>query len=322
MDRHAQPVPVSNFRLDDTFFTPRVETVREFMLPYQWEALNDRLPDTEPSYAMNNFRIAAGLISGERRGLVFQDSDLYKWLEAVSFALMSRGNDKLEAWVDEAVSVMEKAQEPDGYLNTYYQLVEPGRRFTNLQDNHELYCAGHLFEAAAAHKIATGSDRLLNIALRYANLIDQTFGPEEGKLKGYPGHEVIEMGLVKLFKVTGERRYLNLAKYFIDQRGQSPLYFEEEAKRDNNRKFRWAKTHMRYQYYQAGKPVRQQRVAEGHAVRAVTRDESRRSSIEDAGCECWIGDPDRIGTLRYALENATVLLWLLATVDVPELQII
>ena len=269
MDQHAKPVPVSRFKLNDAFFTPRVETVRKFMLPYQWQALNDLLPDTEPSYAMNNFRIAAGLTTGERRGMVFQDSDLYKWLEAVSFQLMSGGDEALEAWADEAISVMEKAQEADGYLNTYYQLVEPGRRFTNLQDNHELYCAGHMFEAAAAHKVATGSDRLLHIAVRFADLIDQTFGPEAHKLKGYPGHEVIEMGLVKLYGVTGERRYLNLAKYFVDQRGQSPLYFEEEAKRDGDRAFTWAKTFMQYQYYQAGRPVRDQDVAEGHAVRAL-----------------------------------------------------
>ena len=143
------------------------------------------MPETEPSYCMSNFRIAAGLKEGKRLGMVFQDSDLYKWLEAVSFALMSGRDEALEGWANEAIDLMEKAQQPDGYLNTYYQLVEPGKRFTNLQENHELYCAGHMFEAAVAHKVATGSDRLLNIALRFADLIDQTFGPEEGKLKGY-----------------------------------------------------------------------------------------------------------------------------------------
>lgn len=262
------PVAVADFRPDDTFFAPRMEVIRKQMLPYQWAALNDLLPDTEPSYCINNFRIAAGLKDGVRLGMVFQDSDLYKWLEAVSFALMSGRDEALEGWVDEAIDLMEKAQQPDGYLNTYYQLVEPGRRFTNLQENHELYCAGHLIEAAVAHKIATGSDRLLNIAIRFADLIDQTFGPEEGKLKGYPGHEVIEMALVKLYRLTGEARYLRLAKYFIDQRGQSPLYFEEEA-RKHNHPLKWMDSFMKYQYYQAGKPVREQKVAEGHAVRAM-----------------------------------------------------
>jgi DUF1680 family protein len=262
------PVAAADFRPDDTFFAPRMEVIRKQMLPYQWAALNDLLPDTEPSYCINNFRIAAGLKEGVRLGMVFQDSDLYKWLEAVSFALMSGRDEALEGWVDEAIDLMEKAQQPDGYLNTYYQLVEPGRRFTNLQENHELYCAGHLIEAAVAHKIATGSDRLLNIAIRFADLIDQTFGPEEGKLKGYPGHEVIEMALVKLYRLTGEARYLRLAKYFIDQRGQSPLYFEEEA-RKHNHPLKWMDSFMKYQYYQAGKPVREQKVAEGHAVRAM-----------------------------------------------------
>ncbi len=264
----STPVAVADFTPEDAFFTPRMETIRKHMLPYQWAALNDLLPDTEPSHCINNFRIAAGLAQGERRGMVFQDSDLYKWLEAVSFALMSRRDEQLEGWADEAIALMEKAQQADGYLNTYYQVVEPGRRFTNLQENHELYCAGHMIEAAVAYKRATGSDRFLNIAIRFADLIDQTFGPEEGKLKGYPGHEVIEMGLFKLYQLTGEARYLKLAKYFIDQRGQSPLYFEEETNK-YNRPPKWADSFMKYQYYQAGKPVREQRVAEGHAVRAV-----------------------------------------------------
>ena len=264
----AAPVPVADFNPNDAFFAPRMETIRKHMLPYQWAALNDLLPDTEPSYCISNFRIAAGLKEGKRLGMVFQDSDLYKWLEAVSFALMSGRDEALEGWANEAIDLMEKAQQPDGYLNTYYQLVEPGKRFTNLQENHELYCAGHMFEAAVAHKVATGSDRLLNIALRFADLIDQTFGPEEGNLKGYPGHEVIEMGLVKLYRLTGEDRYLKLAKYFIDQRGQSPLYFEE-ATRKHNHPPKWTDSFMKYQYYQAGKPVRDQMVAEGHAVRAV-----------------------------------------------------
>ena len=263
------PVPISQMHVTDSFFAKRMDVIRTHMLPYQWEALNDRLPDTEPSHSIENFRIAAGLGDGAYHGMVFQDSDLYKWLEAVAFAIETEPDYALRADADETIKVMEKAQLPDGYLNTYYQLNAPDKRWTNLQDNHELYCAGHLFEAAAAYHLATGTDALLNIALRYADLIDSVFGPEEGKLNGYPGHEVIEMGLIKLYRITGKSRYLRLAKYFIDQRGQSPLYFQAEAKKDNGRKFAWDATFMRYQYYQAGKPVREQTVAEGHAVRAV-----------------------------------------------------
>jgi DUF1680 family protein len=201
--------------------------------------------------------------------MVFQDSDLYKWLEAVAYVLAIEPDNALRAHADEAIGIMEQAQLPDGYLNTYYQLNGIDKRWTNLQENHELYCAGHLFEAAAAYYLATFSDKILRVAIRFADLIDSVFGIEEGKMQGYPGHEVIEMGLVKLYRVTGEARYLKLAEYFINQRGQSPLYFEEEAGRDGNRAFHWQNTYMRYQYYQAGKPVRLQTVAEGHAVRAV-----------------------------------------------------
>jgi len=265
----ANPLPVSAVRVTDPFFAPRINVVRGQMLPYQWDALNDRLPGAEPSHSVENFRIAAGLSRGAHHGMVFQDSDLYKWLEAVAYVLAIEPDNALRAHADEAIGIMERAQRQDGYLNTYYQLNGIDRRWTNLQDNHELYCAGHLFEAAVAYYLATQTDKLLRIAVRYADLIDSVFGVDEGKMRGYPGHEVIEMGLVQLYRVTGEARYLKLAKYFIDQRGQSPLYFEEEAKKDNNRKFYWDKTYMRYQYYQAGKPVREQTVAEGHAVRAM-----------------------------------------------------
>ena len=239
------------------------------MLPYQWEALNDRLKDTEPSHCIENFRIAAGISRGEYHGMVFQDSDLYKWLEAVAYQLAVRPDLSLREAADSAIRLIGQAQTPEGYLNTYYQTHPDEKRFSNLQNNHELYCAGHLIEAAVAFAQAVGDTRLLDVARRYADLIDRVFGPEEGKLHGYPGHEIIEMALVRLFRLTGEERYLRLARYFIDQRGQAPLYFEEEARRDGNRDFVWNETFMRYQYYQAGKPVREQTEAEGHAVRAV-----------------------------------------------------
>ena len=256
-------------QVTDRFFAPRIDLVRTQMLPYQWEALNDRLKDTEPSHCIENFRIAAGISRGEYHGMVFQDSDLYKWLEAVAYQLAVRPDPSLREAADSAIRLIGQAQTPEGYLNTYYQTHPDEKRFSNLQNNHELYCAGHLIEAAVAFAQAVGDTRLLDVARRYADLIDRVFGPEEGKLHGYPGHEIIEMALVRLFRLTGEERYLRLARYFIDQRGQAPLYFEEEARRDGNRDFVWNETFMRYQYYQAGKPVREQTEAEGHAVRAV-----------------------------------------------------
>ena len=142
------------------------------------------------------------------------------------------------------------------------------KRWTNLKDNHELYCAGHMIEAAVAYYQATGKRALLDAMIRYVDHIDSVFGPEEGKKKGYPGHEVIEMALVKLYGVTGDEKHLRLAEYFINQRGQSPLYFEQET-REHNNEFYWKDSYFQYQYYQAGKPVRDQDVAEGHAVRAA-----------------------------------------------------
>ena len=265
----AKPLPLTGMQVTDRFFAPRIDLVRTQMLPYQWEALNDRLKDTEPSHCIENFRIAAGISRGEYHGMVFQDSDLYKWLEAIAYQLAVRPDPSLREAADSAIRLIGQAQTPEGYLNTYYQTHPDEKRFSNLQNNHELYCAGHLIEAAVAFAQAVGDTRLLDVARRYADLIDRVFGPEEGKLHGYPGHEIIEMALVRLFRLTGEERYLRLARYFIDQRGQAPLYFEEEARRDGNRDFVWNETFMRYQYYQAGKPVREQTEAEGHAVRAV-----------------------------------------------------
>ena len=265
----AKPLPLTGMQVTDRFFAPRIDLVRTQMLPYQWEALNDRLKDTEPSHCIENFRIAAGISRGEYHGMVCQDSDLYKWLEAVAYQLAVRPDLSLREAADSAIRLIGQAQTPEGYLNTYYQTHPDEKRFSNLQNNHELYCAGHLIEAAVAFAQAVGDTRLLDVARRYADLIDRVFGPEEGKLHGYPGHEIIEMALVRLFRLTGEERYLRLARYFIDQRGQAPLYFEEEARRDGNRDFVWNETFMRYQYYQAGKPVREQTEAEGHAVRAV-----------------------------------------------------
>ena len=255
------------YQVDDLFFSRLMDTARTKVIPYQWEALNDRIPDAEKSHAVANFKIAAGLEKGEFAGCVFQDSDLAKWIEAAAYSLMWHKDEKLEKELDDIIDVIEKAQMPDGYLDTYYIIGDPEKRWTNLKDNHELYCAGHFLEAAVAYYQATGKRKLLDVLLRLVDHIDARFGPEEGKLKGYPGHEVIEMALVKLYEITGEEKHLKLAQYFIDQRGQSPLYFKEETERNGNG-FYWKNSYFQYQYYQAGKPVREQTEAVGHAVRA------------------------------------------------------
>ena len=158
--------------------------------------------------------------------------------------------------------------QPDGYLDTYYIIGGLDKRWTNLRDNHELYCAGHLIEAAVAYFQATGKDSLLNVALRLVKHIDDVIGPEEGKLHGYPGHPIIEMALMRLYGVTQDPLHFRLARYLIDQRGQAPLYFDLET-RKNGESFVWKSAMSGYRYYQAHRPLREQQKAVGHAVRAV-----------------------------------------------------
>ena len=255
-------------RIEDPFWFRVRETVRREGIPYQWKALNDEIPGAEPSRCMRNFRIAAGKMQGEHAGFVFQDSDIAKWIEGAAFSLRWYPDPELEKIVDGAIEEVVAAQQPDGYLDTYYIINGLDKRWTNLKDNHELYCAGHMIEAAVAYYQVTGKRVLLDAVIRLVDHIDSVLGAEEGKLPGYPGHPVIEMALMRLYQVTGNPKHLNLARYFVDQRGRSPLFFEEEDKRNGN-KFYWKDSYFRYQYYQAGKPVREQEDAEGHAVRAM-----------------------------------------------------
>lgn len=261
-------LPLQNIKFGDSFWRGYIERVRQAVLPYQWDILNDRVEGVEPSYCIRNFRVAAGDVEGGFNGMVFQDSDLYKWLEAVAYSLCSCPDEKLEAIADGAIDIVCSAQLEDGYLNTYYIVNGLEKRFTFLRDHHELYCLGHLIEAAVAYYQATGKRKLLDAAVRYVECVEGIFGPSDGKIPGYPGHELIELALVKLYRLTGEKKHLRLAKCFIDRRGQEPLYFREETSR-HNREFHWQDSPFGYGYYQAGKPVREQRVAEGHAVRAV-----------------------------------------------------
>lgn len=260
------PVPIKNVRVHDSFFSDLMKTTVEKLIPYQWRALNDEIPDAEPSYCMRNFKIAAGMASGEHGGRVFQDSDLAKWLEAVAYSLMWRPDAALEKTADEAIDIVAQAQLPDGYLDTYYILTGIENRWTNTKDNHEMYCAGHMLEAAVAYYQATGKRKLLDVMTACVEHIASVIGPEEGKLHTYPGHEVLEMALCKLYEVTRDERHLRLAQYFIDERGESPSYFVTEGERSGHPVRPESPFNLRY--YQADRPVREQEGAEGHAVRA------------------------------------------------------
>jgi DUF1680 family protein len=261
--------------LSEPFWRERERLAREVILPYQWEALNDRVPGAEPSGAIRNFKIAAGREQGDFHGFVFQDSDVYKWLEAVAYSLASHPDAKLEAAADAVIELIAAAQDADGYLDTYFQIVEPKRKWTDLENSHELYCAGHFFEAAAAYFETTGKKPIIDVAGRLARHIASRFGVEPGKARGYSGHEEVELALVRLFEVTGESAYLDLASYFIDERGQAPSFFkaEAQARRGANVWNRWTESDkvedFDQSYRQAHAPVREQSTATGHAVRAM-----------------------------------------------------
>lgn len=263
------PISLKNVSIEDRFWSRYIELIRDTVIPYQWDVLNDRVRGAAPSHSIKNFRIAAGLERGEFRGMVFQDSDVAKWLEAVAYSIETKPDPVLEKTADEVIDIIEKAQQPDGYLNTYYTLKEPGRRWTNFRECHELYCAGHMIEAAVAYYEATGKRKLLNIVCKFADYIDSVMGPEPDKIKAYPGHQEIELALVKLYRVTGNDRYLKLSKYFIDERGKEPYYFDAEAKKRGGTLHFPEFANFHRKYAQTHLPVRQQTTAEGHAVRAV-----------------------------------------------------
>ena len=264
-----QAIPLKAVRIDDRFWKPRIERNRQISLPYQYQQLKE-------SGVLDNFLRVAGKTGGNYAGPCWMDSDAYKWLEAVCYSLSTHPDPELEAKVDEVIAVISEAQDENGYLNTYFQWVEPGRKWTNLGMGHELYCAGHLIQAALAHVNGTGKRSLLEIACRLADHIDSVFGP--GKRSGLPGHEEIEMALVDLYRFTNEPRYLSLAKYFIDQRGNPDHRFRWELEHldeigygslNLNQQFYGTSENYNGAYSQDHLPVREQSEVVGHAVRAM-----------------------------------------------------
>lgn len=266
---------IIDLKTKDTFWDKYKELVKDEVIPYQWKALNDELENAEPSHAIRNFKIAAGLESGEYYGEVFQDSDVAKWIETVAYSLKDFPDSELENRVDEVISIIEKAQEEDGYFNTFYMLKEPTKKWNNLRDNHELYCGGHFIEAAVAYYQTTKKDQLINVVSKFVDLVDSKFGLETGKIKGIPGHQEIELALLRLYDITNNPRHLELAKYFIYQRGQLPNYFEiEKENRDESDVLIWNDENnlnfgLGREYQQDHLPVMEQKEAVGHAVRAV-----------------------------------------------------
>lgn len=275
---------IKDVKVNDKFWNKITELVRKEVIPYQYLALQDKIDGAEKSYCIENF-IKAKAVKNKMnhnqktekypvdkwhydesnsapasfKGWVFQDSDVYKWIEAVGYSLQNKPDSELEKKAIEYINIICDAQLKNGYLDTLYIINDIDRAFTNLKDHHELYCFGHLAEAAISFYNATCNSKLLNAAYRFADLICDTFG--ENKIRGYGGHEISELAMFKLYKLSGNKKYLDTALFFINERGKKPYYYDIEKGIKS--------TTENYHYNQAHIEPRLQREAVGHAVRGV-----------------------------------------------------
>ena len=252
-DYPITPVPFTEVAIRDNFWAKRIETNRTVTIPFSFQKC-------EETGRIENFEIAAGLKTGSHKGIRFDDSDVFKIMEGAAYSLAMHPDPELDAYLDRLIAVIGGAQEPDGYLYTARTIdpSEPARasgaeRWSFLDQSHEFYNVGHMYEAAIAHFQATGKRAFLDIAIKNADLIASTFGP--GRQYGVPGHQEIEIGLVKLYRATGNITYLNLARYFLDMRGREVPDARYPQRLDP--------------YFQSHKPVIEQDEAVGHAVRAT-----------------------------------------------------
>lgn len=254
----------------DGFIQNYQKLVNDTVIPYQYTVLCDEAENVEKSHVVQNFINAGKYLRDEDigdgfYGMVFQDSDAGKWLEAAAYTLTNYPDEKLMNKADVLIDLIGQAQDEDGYLNTAFTVKDRERRWTNLLEGHELYCAGHLMEAACAYYEATGKDKLLRIMEKNAGHIYRHFITE--KTEGYPGHPEIELALMRMYDTTGNRHCLELAEHFINVRGVDKDYYKKEcAKRDWTV---WGNNAEDVYYQQNYAPVREQKDAVGHAVRAV-----------------------------------------------------
>ena len=219
-----EPVNIQNVKLTDSFWLPIIKRVQEVTIEYA-------IKKCDEEGRFENFLIAGKQKTGKVRGdMPFDDTDVYKIIEGASSTLISAPNPKLERVLDSMIAIVKIGQEPDGYITTWRTInpakppapwvpVIEGKRWESLQISHELYNPGHLIEAAIVHYEATGKTNFLDIAIKAADMLVRTFGDNPGKVKGVPGHQIVETGLIKLYQITGKEDYLKLAKYYLDNRG-------------------------------------------------------------------------------------------------------
>ena len=261
---------VLDFNINDSFWNNYEKLVNKVVIPYQEMVLKDEVPGIEKSHAIDNFKAAAEVIQNgkctdEFYGMVFQDSDVAKWLEAAAYSLSKYPDKEMEKRCDEVIDLIGRAQYPDGYLDTYFTVKMPDKKWTDLHEAHELYCAGHMIEAAVAYAECLHKTKLLDIMCKAADNIYDYFITKEAQ--GYPGHPEIELALMKLYRCTNNEKYKELAAYFINARGIDSDYFmKENENRDWNL---WGGDGRDKEYGQFHEPVRNQKKAVGHAVRAV-----------------------------------------------------
>ena len=249
-DYNVKPVSFSMVRIADNFWTPRLETSRKVTIPYAFKKC-------EETGRIRNFEKAAGLMEGKHEGIYFNDSDVYKVMEGAAYSLQVNPDTMMRLYLDKVVKIMAGAQWEDGYLFTFYSIPQrqPKKLWTNVQSIHEQYCVGHMYEGAVAHYQVTGDRAFLDIATKNADLICEVFG--EGKRTDPPGHQEIEIGLCKLYRVTGDEKYLGQAKFFLDQRGRRG----SRGPKGNGRLYgKYSQDHI---------PVTEQTEAVGHSVRAA-----------------------------------------------------
>ena len=289
-------IPVNRVRITDAFWSPRQRLMTDVTIPYMERILRDEVEGAEKSNAITNFQMAAGDVTGEFYGMVFQDSDVYKWLEAAAYSLQLKSDPALEKRVDEVVSLIGRCQQADGYINTYFTVKEKENRWKNLLECHELYCAGHLIEAAVALHEAAGKDELFRIAIRFADHICEKFMHEDG----IPGRQEIEIALMRLYHATKDEKYKRMAVRFLDLRGLDSEWFKKNTPPH-------PETHyggydidpIDAAYNQSDVPVRKQTVARGHAVRQMYM----LTAMADAAGE--IGDGEMISACDRMFENIT-----------------
>ncbi len=300
-----QALELRNIRLSGGFWLKKTRLVADVMLPYQWKALNDQIPDAEPSHALENFRLVArgakgqftgtlsqnsneaksdetaccgllgypdGTISsqdetmGQFGGTIFQDSDVGKWIEAACYSMVNNPDANLEAQIEEAIRLIGASQQSDGYINTWFTLKAPDKRWTDMAWGHELYCGGHLIEAAVAHFKSTGKRHFLEIMMKYADCVLAEFSPEGPHGKDCCGHPEIELALMRLAEASGETRYARMARHFLDVRGRYPERFINQKPLGFD--FPMTKS-FDPDYFQGHEPLCDQHDADGHSVRAM-----------------------------------------------------